>query len=45
MRINRLGMIILGVALVGCATSNLPEGLPRGARLVGGGLEIAYDEA
>jgi hypothetical protein len=42
MRITRLGMTGLAIALVGCATSNLPEGLPRGARLVGGGLQIAY---
>jgi hypothetical protein len=38
MKITSFSIIALGVALVGCATSNLP----RGARLVGGGLDIRY---
>jgi hypothetical protein len=33
-----LGIIALGIVLAGCATSDLP----RGARLVGGGLKIEY---
>jgi hypothetical protein len=39
MKNSLFGMIALGVSLVGCATSNLP----RGARLVGGGLDIRYN--
>lgn len=38
MNIIRLGTGILGIALVGCATSSLP----LGARLVGGGLLVDY---
>lgn len=38
MIITRLGMIALAIGLAGCATSNLP----RGARLVGGGLKVEY---
>jgi hypothetical protein len=33
-----LGFLALGVAIAGCATPNLP----RGARLVGGGLMVEY---
>jgi len=36
---RRWTVILLGVALVGCVSSNLP----RGARLVGGGLMIHYE--
>ena len=39
MRMNHLGFIVLVVALAGCATSDLP----RGARLVGGGLMVDYE--
>ena len=38
MKIARLGIITLGIALSGCGTSNLPHG----ARLVGGGTIIDY---
>jgi hypothetical protein len=38
MKITLFAIIALGVTLVGCATSDLP----RGARLVGGGLDIRY---
>jgi len=38
MSIRLLGIIALGMGLMGCATSDLP----RGARLVGGGLKIEY---
>jgi len=38
MRSTRFAIIAVGVTLVGCATSDLP----RGARLVGGGLDIRY---
>jgi hypothetical protein len=38
MKISRLGIMFLGVALFGCSTSNLPHG----ARLVGGGTTIDY---
>jgi hypothetical protein len=36
--ITRPGMVALLIALAGCATSKLP----RGARLVGGGLAVEY---
>jgi hypothetical protein len=39
MKTTLLAIIAVGVALLGCATSNLP----RGARLVGGGLDIRYN--
>jgi hypothetical protein len=39
MRKSQLGFIVLVVALAGCATSDLP----RGARLVGGGLMVDYE--
>ena len=39
MRITLFSIVALGVVLVGCATSVLP----RGARLVGGGLDIRYN--
>jgi len=38
MNIGKLGIITLAVVLTGCTTSNLP----RGARLVGGGLSVEY---
>jgi hypothetical protein len=39
MKTTLFGIIALGVTLVSCATSNLP----RGACLVGGGLDIRYN--
>jgi hypothetical protein len=39
MRMSQLGLIVLVVALAGCATSDLP----RGARFVGGGLMVDYE--
>ncbi len=39
MSIRLLGITALGIVLAGCATSDLP----RGARLVGGGLKIEYN--
>jgi hypothetical protein len=36
--IKLLGTIAFAIGLAGCATSNLP----RGARLVGGGLQVEY---
>lgn len=39
MRNTLFAIIAVGVTFVGCATSNLP----RGARLVGGGLDIRYN--
>jgi hypothetical protein len=38
MKSTQLGFISLGIALFGCATSNLPHG----ASLVGGGTAIDY---
>jgi hypothetical protein len=38
MNSNPLGILALGMVLAGCATSDLP----KGARLVGGGLKIEY---
>ena len=39
MKITLLGIVTLGLAVAGCSTTNLP----KGARLVGGGLMIKYD--
>lgn len=38
MKTKWLAFIALGIAIAGCATPNLP----RGARLVGGGLMVEY---
>ncbi len=39
MKITLLGIVALGLVAVGCSTTNLP----KGARLVGGGLKVTYE--